>query len=98
MAAQQEMQQQNENKEEKVKYTNSSIFMLTYQISSYRKTNKDINENESMRNNIIIDLGASNSYFKSLRLLSNVKPLNYHVMLEDKSKLNVYGKGDLSFA
>jgi hypothetical protein len=88
------MQQQNENKEEKVKFTNSSMFMLTNQISSYRKTNKDINENESMRNDIIIDSGASKSYFNSVRRLSNAKPLNNHVTLGDKLLLNVYGKDD----
>jgi hypothetical protein len=47
-----------------------------------------------MKNNIIIDSGASKSYFNSLTRLSNVKPINNHVMLGDKSLLNVYGKGD----
>jgi hypothetical protein len=59
LASQQEMQQQ--NKEEKVNNTKSSFFMLTNKISCHRKPNNNINENESMRNDIIIDSGASKS-------------------------------------
>jgi hypothetical protein len=47
-----------------------------------------------MKNDIIIDSGASKSYFNSITRLSNVKPINNHVILGDKSLLNVYGKGD----
>jgi 6-phosphogluconate dehydrogenase len=71
MVAQKEMQQQSENNEERVNNINSSILMLTNQNSSFRKM---INEsNESMRNDIIIDSGASKSYFNSTRRLRNLK-------------------------
>jgi hypothetical protein len=70
--------------------------MLTNKFQSYRKSNIDVNENESMKNDIIIDSGASKSYFNSITRLSNVKSINNHVMFSDKSLLNVYGKGDFS--
>jgi hypothetical protein len=47
-----------------------------------------------MKNDIIIDSGASKSYFNSINRLSNVKPTNNNVMLGDKSLIHVYGKGD----